>query len=121
MMSGEYEAKWREEIRANADRRHAYELEMLEELARVKALLATRGIVERKADEEFDRIVSVDNRYDYFSTIKSTCFKVPDSIDLERVVRWILDSTRYSECTVFLNGHNPTTVRCDADVKYFFK
>lgn len=101
--------------------RAKYEKEIAEELERVKALLATRGITERKPDEEFDRIVVVETPYDYGCRIKSTCFKVPEGIDLKMVVWWFVHKTKFYDCTVFLNGRQPTTIGCDEVLNRFFR
>ena len=98
--------------------RKKYQAEMLEERDRVKALFQKRGIQQAERGE-FDRVVAVENTVDYI--IESTCFQIPEDIDLKKVVRWFVHDTKFHECTVFLKGWNPTTIRCDRDIEYFFK
>lgn len=119
----DYNKKLEQERKELYKARKRYEAEMLAERERVIALLEGRGIHKAKRrfpGDEFDRVITVDN-YRYSGLIESTCFQIPEDIDLRKVVSWFVHSTKYGECTVFLLGWNPTTVRCDRDIEYFFK
>ena len=96
--------------------------ELNEELARVKKLLATRGIFEAERPVgDSNRLVKVETPYDNCCKVRWTFFRVPKEINLEKVAWWFVNGTKYGECTVYMDGHCPTTVRCDADIKRLFK
>lgn len=103
------------------ERRRKYEQEMLEERARVRGLMQKRGIQEYKPGEKFDRIVKVEQLVDHGCLYESTCFVIPDDIDLEKVIRWFVHDTKYGECTCFLDDCPPNTMRCDYDIDYFVR
>lgn len=100
--------------------RKEYQEKMLKERDRVKGLFQRRGIPEyRPGIDTSDRIVKIENIVD--SLYETTCFKIPEDIDLKKVVRWFVHDTEYKRCTVFLTGWNPTTISCDYDIEYYFK
>lgn len=102
------------------EERKKYQEEMLEERDRVKGLFQKRGIREYEHGvDSLDRVVKIENVVD--CVYEMTWFKIPEDIDLEKVATWFVHDTKFHECTLFLSGWNPTTVRCDRDISYFFK
>ena len=118
-MTKEYEEKLRREREELYAARKRYHAEMFEERDRIIALFQKRGI--RLATERpFNRVVTIENTDDY-GIITDTCFQIPEDIDLEKVLRWFVHSTKYYSCTVFLLGWNPTTIYSDDGIDYFMK
>lgn len=100
--------------------RKAWQEKMLKERDRIKGLFQRRGIPEYdRTHDSFDRIVEIENVVDCI--YESTYFKIPEDINLKKVVQWFVHDTEYKSCTVFLSGWNPTTIGCDYDIEYYFK
>ena len=119
-MTKEYEEKLIRERKELAERREKYEAEMLVERDRIISLFQKRGIplAERRP---LDRVVKIENIIDHGCLIESTYFQIPEDIDLEQVVKWFVHDTKFGECTVFLKGCPPTTIRDDYNIDYFFR
>lgn len=102
--------------------RRAYQREMEEELFRVMGEMEDRGIYSVKpAFNVGKRFVSVENRDDYsVRQIYRTFFEVPANINLNSIVKWFLHETKFHEVTVWVDGFNPATLRCDRDIKWYF-
>lgn len=119
-MTKEYEEKLRRDREALYERRKEHQRKSIQERDRIKALFQKRGIPEyRPGIDSFHRIVKIEILVDYI--YEDTCFKIPEDIDLKKVVQWIVHDTYLGECTVFLDGAPATTIRCDYDLDYFFR
>lgn len=105
------------------DMRRQYQKEMSEELIRIEMALDSKGInvVPNTEKGQGNRYIEVENVSDDLCRIFRILFEVPESINLEKVVWWFVNKTKYSECTVYTDGRNPTTIRTNNDIKWYFK
>lgn len=94
---------------------------MANELIRIEILLEERGInVVPRIDDKDKRYIDVENQT-AFGRIFRTIFEIPESIDLEKVVWWFVNKTKYHGCTVFTQGRTPTTITTNKDIEWYFK
>ena len=117
-MTNDYEIRRRQEREELYDRRRKYQEEMIKERARVRELFRKRGIPEWQQGMKFDRIVKVEIVVD--CKYESTCFVIPEDIDLEKVVRWFINDTKFFSCVVFWEDFPPTTIWYDEGVDRYF-